>query len=378
MINDGKTLNDLDIDDELEEGINNKEPDFDPDNYVKPYLGANGEPEPNIQDTTPEDKNIEDEDDLITAYLKSKGVNGSMIKIESEDGVVEEKDFNSLSRQEQLDILNSFTNESEDSPELDDSEIDLLNTIRENDLSVEDYLDWIKRQAIEDYIRQVNEEYNRVDTLTDDEVFLLDIKSMAPDITDEEALEALEHEKTSSLWDKKIAGLRQRYKDLEAADMEANQLAAREEAEQQALESQNNIKEAINSFDSIGEFDLEDDDKEEIAEFIFGVDATGTRYLARALNDPTILAKMAWFALKGEEALDSLSSYYKNQIEQYSKDNYKKGFEDGKNGKQTKQVSTPKSTVVKNNNKSNKNGNERENPKFIPLVDTSRYMIDLD
>lgn len=378
MINDGKTLNDLDIDDELDEGIINQEPDFNPDNYVKPYLGANGEPELDIQDTTPEDKNIEDEDDLITAYLKSKGVNGSMIKIESEDGVVEEKDFNSLSRQEQLDILNSFTNESEDSPELDDSEIDLLNTIRENDLSVEDYLDWIKRQAIEDYIRQVNEEYNRIDTLTDDEVFLLDIKSMAPDITDEEALEALEHEKTSSLWNKKIAGLRQRYKDLEAADMEANQLAAREEAEQQALESQNNIKEAINSFDSIGEFDLEDDDKEEIAEFIFGVDATGTRYLARALNDPTILAKMAWFALKGEEALDSLSSYYKNQIEQYSKDNYKKGFEDGKNGKQTKQVSTPKSTVVKNNNKSNKNGNERENPKFIPLVDTSRYMIDLD
>ena len=378
MINDGKTLNDLDIDDELEDGINNKEPDFDPDNYVKPHLGANGEPEPNIQNTTPEDENIEDEDDLITAYLKSKGVNGSMIKIESEDGVVEEKDFNSLSRQEQLDILNSFTNESEDSPELDDSEIDLLNTIRENDLSVEDYLDWIKRQAIEDYIRQVNEEYNRIDTLTDDEVFLLDIKSMAPDITDEEALEALEHEKTSSLWDKKIAGLRQRYKDLEAADMEANQLAAREEAEQQALESQNNIKEAINSFDSIGEFDLEDDDKEEIAEFIFGVDATGTRYLARALNDPAILAKMAWFALKGEEALDSLSSYYKNQIEQYSKDNYKKGFEDGKNGKQTKQVSTPKSTVIKNNNKSNKNGNERENPEFIPLMDTSRYMIDLD
>lgn len=378
MINDGKTLNDLDIDDELDEGINNKEPDFDPNNYVKPYLGANGEPEPDIQDTTPGNEDIKDEDDLITAYLKSKGVNGSMIKIESEDGVVEEKDFNSLSRQEQLDILNSFTNESEDSPELDDSEIDLLNTIRENDLSVEDYLDWIKRQAIEDYIRQVNEEYNRIDTLTDDEVFLLDIKSMAPDITDEEALEALEHEKTSSLWDKKIAGLRQRYKDLEAADMEANQLAAREEAEQQALESQNNIKEAINSFDSIGEFDLEDDDKEEIAEFIFGVDATGTRYLARALNDPTILAKMAWFALKGEEALDSLSSYYKNQIEQYSKDNYKKGFEDGKNGKQTKQVSTPKSTVVKNNNKSNKNGNERENPKFIPLMDTSRYMIDLD
>lgn len=378
MNNDGRTLDTLDIDDGLDQDYNITNDDFNPDTYVKPYLGANGEPEPDIQDTTPEDKNIEDEDDLITAYLKSKGVNGSMIKIESEDGVVEEKDFNSLSRQEQLDILNSFTNESEDSPELDDSEIDLLNTIRENDLSVEDYLDWIKRQAIEDYIRQVNEEYNRIDTLTDDEVFLLDIKSMAPDITDEEALEALEHEKTSSLWDKKIAGLRQRYKDLEAADMEANQLAAREEAEQQALESQNNIKEAINSFDSIGEFDLEDDDKEEIAEFIFGVDATGTRYLARALNDPAILAKMAWFALKGEEALDSLSSYYKNQIEQYSKDNYKKGFEDGKNGKQSKQVSTPKSTVVKNNNKSNKNGNERENPEFIPLMDTSRYMIDLD
>lgn len=373
MNDDERTLDTLDIDDGLEDNPSEQDLNFDPNNYVKPYLGANGEPEEDIEEPTQDQP--DEEDDLITAYLKSKGVNGSTIKIESEDGVVEEKDFNSLSRQEQLDILNSFENESTDSSDLDDDEADLLNVIRENNLSVEEYLNWIRQQAIEDYIHQVNEEYSRIDNLTDDEVFLLDIKSMSPDITDEEALEALEYEKTSSLWDKKIAGLRQRYKDLEASDLEASRLAAQEENERQSLESQNNIKEAINNFDSIGEFDLEDEDREEISEFIFGTDATGTRYLARALNDPTILAKMAWFALKGEEALDSLSSYYKNQIEQYSKDNYKKGFEDGKNGKQTKNVSTPKSTVVK---KSNKNENEPESPNFIPLSGSSSYMIDLD
>lgn len=369
MNNDERTLDTLDIDDGLDQDYNITNDDFNPDTYVKPYLGANGEPEPDIiQDggsTEPDN-----EDDLITALLKSKGIKDSTIKIESEDGTIEEKDFNSLSREEQLEILNSNDSTPDPLEDLDNEEIDLLNNIRENGLSVQEYLDWIRRQAVDDYVNQINDEYSRIDSLTDEEIFFLDLKSMNPDITDEEAASALEQEKNSIIWDKKIQGLRQRYKELETAELEAQDAANQEEAKRQALEIQNNIQEAVNNFNSIGEFDLEDEDKEEIAELIFGVDNTGTRYLARYLSNPETLVKMAWFALKGEEALETISSYYKDQIDQYSKDNYKKGFEDGKSGKQqTKPAS--KTTVVKKNNKSN-NDNEGVQPLFSP------YMIDLD
>ena len=362
-------LANLDIDDGLDEIDNNIQDTFNPDTYVKPYLGPNGEPEPDIQKSE-SDEQEEKEDDLLTAFLKSKGIKDSTIKIELEDGTIEEKDFNDLSREEQLEILNSNDSTPDPLEDLDNEEIDLLNSIRENGLSVQEYLDWIKQQAIEDYVNQVNEEYSRIDTLTDEEIFLLDLQSMNPDITQEEALSALEYEKNSALWDKKVQGLRQRYKDLEKAEIESQEAANEEENNRKALEIQNSIQETVNNFNSIGEFDIEDEDKEEIAELIFGVDKTGTRYLARYLSDPETLVKMAWFALKGEEALETISSYYKDQIDQYSKDNYKKGFEDGKNGKQQTKP-TSKTTVVKKNNKSN-NDNEGVQPLFSP------YMIDLD
>lgn len=365
-------LQNLDFDDELENeggvegGSNYEEPIFDPDNYVKPYLGANGEPEKdlNIENTEPE------EDDLITAFLKSKGVvDISSIKMENEDGTIEEKDFNSLSREEQLSILNS-TEEHNISEDLEDDEIDFLNEVRENNLSIQDYLEWIKRQAVEEYINSsASDAISSIDSLTDDDLFLLDLKDTSPDLTDEECIAALEHEKQNPiLWEKRMQGLRRSYEEKEKFKREQDELLKQEEDQRQILEFQTAIQDTVDKVDSIGEFDLDDEDKEEIAEFILGVDKTGTRYFARALNDPELLTKMAWFALNGEDALEALSKYYKEQIDSYSKANYKKGFEDGKNG--VVPVKTTQKTTVR------KPKQETQKENFKPI--SSPYFIDLD
>lgn len=51
--------------------------------------------------------------------------------------------------------------------------------------------------------------------------------------------------------------------------------------------------EAINGLKTIESFDLEDEDRERIAEFILGTDATGTNYMYRALKDPESIVRMA-------------------------------------------------------------------------------------
>ncbi|GMO69426.1 MAG: hypothetical protein Nk1A_8500 [Endomicrobiia bacterium] len=51
---------------------------------------------------------------------------------------------------------------------------------------------------------------------------------------------------------------------------------------------------------------------------------------------------MAWFYLKGEEAINQMASYYETQIKEYSKNNYDKGYEDGKNGVTHRVVTKPK------------------------------------
>ena len=67
-----------------------------------------------------------------------------------------------------------------------------------------------------------------------------------------------------------------------------------EAKDQEAQEAfANSMIEAINGLKTIESFDLEDEDRERIAEFILGTDATGTNYMYRALKDPESIVKMA-------------------------------------------------------------------------------------
>ena len=63
-------------------------------------------------------------------------------------------------------------------------------------------------------------------------------------------------------------------------------------------------------------------------------DEAGNNYLWQALQDPDTLVKAAWFILNGEEVLDGVADYFKNKIKLVSENQYKKGFEEGKQGKE--------------------------------------------
>ena len=89
-------------------------------------------------------------------------------------------------------------------------------------------------------------------------------------------------------------------------------------------------------------------DKEELASFMLSRDEAGNNYLWQALQDPETLVKAAWFILNGDEAFNNISDYFVNQIKLVSENQYKKGFEEGKNGK------TPSRPQVVISNKQNK------------------------
>lgn len=85
----------------------------------------------------------------------------------------------------------------------------------------------------------------------------------------------------------------------------------------------------------IGELtaNLSNQDKEDIASFILDSSVSGRRYLQDALNDPETLFKMAWWITKGEDAIDQMQRYYRQQVMEKQTASYKKGYEDAKNGK---------------------------------------------
>lgn len=329
-------LEDLDIDDVgLDEDIT-PEAEFGEDAYEKPWLDGSVPQGEEIYEDEP--SNEPTEDDIITTLLKDKGINPDAIKFENETGEIEEKSFNELSREEQLQILNY--DESNDDYGLAEDEVSLINELRENNLSAEEYKKYIAQQAIQEYLASNQEEtpIYEVDSIPDDELYLIDLKAKIPELTDEDAAAELELAKQhEALYQKKVQGIRNEYKKKEELLAQQEEEEQRLAAEKAAQEFEDTIVAAIQENDTIdlGEssLTLSEDDMNEIASFILDSDVAGVRHIAKALNDPKTLVGMVWYALKGQEAFSQISDYYKQKITEASKYNYNKGFEDAKGGK---------------------------------------------
>lgn len=329
-------LEELDIDDVgLGEDFEGQEP-FNEDEYEKPWMTgreSEDEPEPhNEPDNAPQN-----DEDIITTLLKDKGINPESIKLQTESGEIEEKKFDELTREEQLQILNY--DDSQDNYGLGQDEVALINELRDNNLSVDEYKRFIGQQAIQEYLENNNVETPtyEVDSIPDDELYVIDLKAKIPELTDEDAAAELELAKQNeTLYQKKVQGIRNEYKKKEELVAQQEEEEQRLAAEKAAQEFEDTIVAAIQENDTIdlGEssLTLSEDDMNEIASFILDSDVTGVRHIAKALNDPKTLVGMVWYALKGQEAFSQISDYYKQKITEAAKYNYNKGYEDAKNG----------------------------------------------
>lgn len=300
------------------------------------------------------DLNQQNQDDYISDFLKTRGIDDpSKIMFEDDNNQMVERNWNDLSKEEKLNILNMplETTQETDTNENDltEEEINLLNQIRQSNMTPTEYINQLSSKET------VQEPQYSIDQLSDDEVYLLDLESRVGELSDEQAASALNiaKQQDEELYKKQIEGIRREYKERE--DLKNQQTQAQIEEEQ--LEAFNayrdSVVNAIDNFTSIGNLDLnfEDADKENLAEFMLSQDETGKNYLYEALQDPEILTKAAWFILNGEEAFNSITDYFKNQIKLVSENQYKKGLEDGKKGVNTPSQPTVVITKQKNNHR---------------------------
>jgi hypothetical protein len=191
----------------------------------------------------------------------------------------------------------------------------------------------VKQQAIQEYLTN-QMPLESVENMSDDEIFLTDLFTKIKDITDEEASQALEHEKQNDvLYKRKVDALRADFLEKEKVRKQEEDVYIEEEKKQSFETFKQSLFDTAPTVKEIaGRIELDETDINETVDFLLAEDATGTRYIAKALNDPASLIKMAWFYIKGEEAINYMADYYESQIRDYSKNNYEKGYEDGKNG----------------------------------------------
>lgn len=278
--------------------------------------------------------------DVVQAYLENNGIKTESIKFQDQNGLVSQKNWNDLTAEEQYNILQDAHKDPQ--TDLSQQEILLINNIREKGLSPAQYLDQYA-QAVMNLQPKFAEKpiEGGLASLSDDDVYIADLITKVPDITDEEAEASLASAKLNpSVFERQVASLRQQFSDNEAAQ-QAQQYEAAHQAETQRLEVfQNSVLDSINNFNGIGNLDiaLTQSDAENIAQFILGHNELGTSGLGQALQDPENLVKASWFLLNQDSIFEDIQNMVQRATLAAKQEGYNIGINEARQNQPSKIV----------------------------------------
>ncbi len=266
------------------------------------------------------------EDDITAEVLRLKGIKDpNKIKFEDTSGAVVERAWDSLSRDEQIRILGDVKEEAPANihDQLDDSEIDLINSIRNSGMNVQDYLNSITPTV------QAQSDSPQIDKMSDEDLYAFDIlnKVGSDNITDEELDAAIEQAKSNDkLFKKTVEGLRADYLRREQENQE-RLVNEQQFAQQQRYNAFANVVNGeIANFDSFGGQDLRlsNDEKDELHDFMLNLDENGVSALGKSLQNPQVLTQVAFWLLNGDKVME--------EMQKQTKDAYTRGYNAGKGG----------------------------------------------
>jgi len=286
--------------------------DFDPNDPNDPNNGDNHTP---------------DDEDVIISYLKSTGISDpTKIKFETDEGETEERDWSSLSKEEQLTMLKELA-----TSDYTDYERNVIDYLRKNNTDLQGVINYFSQKAVEDYLSEnpdkVRQKEYTIDDYTDDELYISDLKIKFPDFTDEELNERLESAKVNEdLFKKEVDALRTYYKEQE--DKMAKD--AEEAAKQDYENLQNSLLNAASRFTEIkfdiedakdpGGFEIEDSDRQRALAYLLATDQEGQSQFDRDLSDPNALFELAYLRTSARDLLTGTSQYYKKVIAETRKE----------------------------------------------------------
>ena len=328
------------------------------------------------EDDTPdssEDENNESHDsgDFLHNFLKEKGIEDpSKLQWEDENGEITDVDFDSLSDEDKLNVLNSLSD-----PGLSQHEIDVVNYLRQNKVTFNQVIDYFTKKAVDDYIAQnpdsVPTKTYTIDDYTDEELYLADLKSKYPDFTDEELTSKLNSAKSNEeLFKKEVSALRTEYKKEEDAQVEAQKQKEQQDYDNLVSNLQNvlgNFNEVVlDSTDPESDvLEIEDSDKEQVLAYLLNQDTDGKSQLVKDLENPTTLIELAWLRTQGRALIDNSTRYWKDLLKQERKEKAKLEKE-----LESYKTRESQSVVVPKPPKSN-NSNEKDIPTFGSVWDNN-------
>lgn len=262
------------------------------------------------------------EKSFIERYLGDNGIDKSQVTVYDENGEATEVDFDALSEDQKYDILKSLGDRSDDL--LSDDEIAAINYLRQNNMSLSDFAQW-QNQLGAQSMQQETVPQNTIDTYNDEEIIAVDmIRRFGDNISNEEIQEEIDRLKENpETFAKRADMLRANY---QAEENAYNQMLIEDEnqkmeqARGQFMQDYVNVARNMNYIQGVT---LEDDDKNELLNFVLTKDDAGHTAFQKAMDDPENVLKMSWYLLHGDEIYDTTVDYFKKLISDRNNNNNK-------------------------------------------------------
>lgn len=291
----------------------------------------------NDDDFNNDDDHQEPEQDYISRLLETRGFKNKTIQITDENGETSDVNFDDLTDQEKFDLLSDAPRDDSAMPT--DDELKVINFLRTNNMTLEDFAKWQREEGVQEYLANQTP-VTEFDKYSDDEIIAYDfIQRFGEEMTDEEIDAEIDRLKADpDAYQKRVNLLRASYKS--EAEAQSKLYEQEEQTKSRAAEEAfvNAYKSAANDINYIHGMDLDQNDKQELLDFVLTKDAANRTGLSKALDNPESVLKMAWYLLHGEETYDATVDHFKKEIAKRSKENNTRVLNRPKQQTQSKDV----------------------------------------
>jgi hypothetical protein len=259
----------------------------------------------------------------IEQFLSGYGVQGGMITYE--DGTSAR--FEDLEAAEQATILSSLVSESAPSIEekynLEDTEIDLLNNVRESGSSVEDFINNLVDYRVKTIAAQQQMQSEDFKGMTDDAVFVRHYVTTNPEATDDQIAQELVKARDLTSFAATTGTIRNAMINAQEASQYEN--TSKENALfNQELEAQRGqVVEAVEQINDIAGARVTDEMKEFLLGDIMELnDNKDPILMEKIFGTPEDMFEASWFKHYGKDYITNLNAYYKKEISRARKAGY--------------------------------------------------------
>jgi hypothetical protein len=259
----------------------------------------------------------------VEQFLTAYGVQGGVITYE--DG--SSARFSELDYSEQAEILSSLVSESlpsiEEKYNLDDDEVNLLNTLRDSDMTSEEFINSLVDYRMQAVSAQRELSTTDYEAVSDDGIFVKSLRDSYPEITDEEIAEELFKAKELSSYATTTEAMRQLFMTHQAEDnyymQEENDKVFSEQLEAQ----RHSIVETVEDINDIGGANISSEMKEYLLHDIMELNDNRDPILMEKLfGSPEAMFKANWFLNYGESYMTETNTYWRNEVSKARKEGY--------------------------------------------------------